>query len=336
MYCSHLILCIVVLLTQELVRHDCRKRLNVGDAILELDYAAKMTLFKQDTMPCSASKQTSNFVVFAHFGPTVQDGRNITDTTEVFTFHSDCLLQDTHSIRRAITHVIQNLKQRGLLKTTLHIWADGCAAQNKGRKSFCQMSEVSMELQVNIICNFACSHHFAGPWDTEGGRQHRAITQHVRNERDVKEFTLASGAGDNVKLLRRVMNKAGEPDTPITSQTMWRPATNPTVVIASPITPKRQKKKRQSRGRTQEEMQLHDSADDGWYEINRRHILRIEPCQCRGDCDCPSDGRLTYKRDEDYDCTHIPGTMSTYYYGFFRRALYVKVRQYTCYCRWCD
>ena len=43
-----------------------------------------------------------------------------------------------------------------------------------------------MQLQINIICNFAASHHFAGPWDTEGGRQHRAITKHVRNERDTR------------------------------------------------------------------------------------------------------------------------------------------------------
>lgn len=208
---------------QELARHECRRKLQKGQAILELDYAAKMTLFSQDAMPCSAAKQTSNFIVFAHFNPQQNaDGRNITDTTEVFAFHSDCTKQDTHSIRRCVTHVIENLKHRGFLRTTLHIWADGSGAQNKGRKSFRQMSELSMEMGINIIDNFACSHHFAGPWDTEGGRQHRSITLHVRNDRTVKDCEAILGAADNVSLLRRIMKKAGPPDPPITSQNLWR------------------------------------------------------------------------------------------------------------------
>ena len=306
---------------QDLARRECRQRLNVGQAILELDYAAKMTLFRQDAMPCSANKQTSNFVVFAHFAPTISDGRNVTDITEVFTFHSDCLQQDTHSIRRAITHVVENLKCRGYLSKTLHIWADGCGAQNKGRKAFRQMSELSMQLQINIICNFAASHHFAGPWDTEGGRQHRTITKHVRNERDTKDYEMIHNAGDNVRLLRRVLNKAGVPDPPIATQMQWRKSMNPSQAVVDAITPKRQKRQHQPRGRTQEEIQIVEDQDDGWYEINRRHIWRMEPCHCCGDCRCPSDNRLTYKRNDDYDCTYIPGTLSTYCYGFFKRAI---------------
>ena len=321
---------------QDTARRECRKRYNVGDAILELDYAAKMTLFRQDAMPCSASKQTSNFVVFAHFAPTIVNGINVTDITEVYTFHSDCLKQDTHSIRRAVTHIIENLKARACLRRTLHIWADGCGAQNKGRKAFRQMSELSMEMQVNVICNFACSHHFAGPWDTEGGRQHRTITQHVRNERDLSNFQTIQNAGDNVRLLRDVMNKAGTPDPPIATQTLWRKPDRVEVATAAAVTAKRHNVEKQARGRSAEEMQtLAETQDDGWYQINRRHIWRIEPCACRRACDCPSDGRLTYKRNENYDSTHIPGTLSTYCYGFFRRAMHVNIRQFTCYCRWC-
>ena len=63
--------------------------------------------------------------------------------------------------------------------------------------------------------------------------------------------------------------------------------------------------------------------------------MQVEPCECRHICSCPSDGRLTYKRDEKYDCSRIDGTLSTYCFGFFKKALHCQVRQYSCYCRWC-
>ena len=130
----------VIMLSQDLERHNCRRRLQRGHVILEVDYAAKMTQFTQDAMPCSAAKQTSNFIAYAHFDPHHDEtGRNISDTTEVFAFHSDCIKQDTHSIRRALTHVVENMKQRGHLKSTVHLWADGSGAQNKGRKAFRQV-----------------------------------------------------------------------------------------------------------------------------------------------------------------------------------------------------
>ena len=88
---------------QDLERHNCRRRLQKGQVILEFDYAAKATQFAQDCMPCSAARQTSQFVVFVHFNPTHDEhGNNISDTTEVFTFHSNCLQQDTHPIRRFV------------------------------------------------------------------------------------------------------------------------------------------------------------------------------------------------------------------------------------------
>ncbi len=87
------------------------------------------------------------------------------------------------------------------------------------------------------------------------------------------------------------------------------------------------KVQRQARGRTATEM---DDDDTGpRYCIRRRHVYHIEPCKC------PSDGRLTYKRDTEYDCTMVPGTMTTYCFAFFKKANTVSVRQYSCYCRWC-
>ena len=145
---------------QDRERHLCRDRLQKGDVILEFDYAAKMTCFQQDAMSCSAARQTSNFVVFAHFNPKHDDtGKNIDDTTEVFKFHSDCTKQDTHSIRRALIHVLQNLIECGHLSKhgTAHLWADGCGSQNKGRKSFRQWSELSVELgHLSYCCKFPC------------------------------------------------------------------------------------------------------------------------------------------------------------------------------------
>ena len=141
----HLLHVLNLLPKQERERHECRRRLKKGDVILEFDYAAKMTQFSQDAMPCSAAKQTSNFVLYAHFNPQYdENGNNISDTTEVFKFHSDCTKQDTHPIRRALTHVMQNLHDRGYLKKggTCHLWADGCGGQNKGRKSFRQVCDV--------------------------------------------------------------------------------------------------------------------------------------------------------------------------------------------------
>lgn len=118
---------------QDSQRRNCRKRLQLGEIILEFDYAAKASQFVQDCLPCSATNQTSNFVVFVHFDPKSDDlGNNISDTTEVFTFHSNCLKQDSQSIRRCLTHVIQNMRSRHLLKTLAHLWADGSGTQNKG------------------------------------------------------------------------------------------------------------------------------------------------------------------------------------------------------------
>ena len=68
-----------------------------------------------------------------------------------------------------------------------HVFADGCGEQNKGRKTFRNFSELSALLQVTILLNFACAVHFAGPWDTEGGRHHRAITVHLQNDRGDKD-----------------------------------------------------------------------------------------------------------------------------------------------------
>ena len=50
---------------------------------------------------------------------------------------------------------------------------------------------------------------------------------------------------------------------------------------------------------------------------------------------CPKDGRLTYKRHDDYDATVVSGTRSTYCYRFTKKALHIQLRQYSCYCRWC-
>ena len=322
---------------QDVERHNNRKRLQRGQVILEFDYAAKATQFQQDSMPCSAARQTSHFVVFVHFNPTVDEyGINLGDTTEVFSFHSDCLIQDTHSIRRCLTHVFENMIQRGFLKDALaHLWADGCGAQNKGRKSYRQLSELSALLGLRIILNFPATSHFAGPWDTEGGRHTRAVRRHVQNERDSAVSASVLTAGDNVVLLRKILSKAGEPDPPIKTQKMWRPANiECTNVVRPAVAPVKPKPKRQARGRTDAELEEDDT--DERYCISRRHILQVEPCPCVGRCSCPSDGRLTYKRDLKYDCSYIEGTRSTYCYAFNKKALRVNVRQFSCYCRWCS
>ena len=321
---------------QDAERRNNRRRLQPGHAILEFDYAAKATQFQQDCMPCSAARQTSNFVVFAHFDPNLDDaGNNVADTTEVFCFHSNCLIQDTHSIRRCLTHVVENLTHRRHLNAkVVHMWADGCAAQNKGRKSFRQLSEVSLTLSMDIVMNFAASHHFAGPWDTEGGRHTRAVRNHIRNERDTTDTVSVLDAGDNVRLLRKLLNKSGQPDSPVPSQVMWRPTGSVTTTPDVDVPVPRVKPIRQARGRTDAE--LEDDDTDTWYNIRRRHILQVEPCVCRGDCSCPADGRLTYKRDEHYDCSPINGTMSTYCFRFFKKALHAELREFSCYCRWCS
>ena len=130
------------------------------------------------------------------------------------------------------------------------------------------------------------------------------------------------------------MKKAENPDLPISSQTMWRPSPNSAAAaVGSDVGVSAPKPKRQARGRTEAELQ--DDDTDWRYHISRRHILQVEPCPCRSECSCPSDGRLTYKRDDGYDCSHIVGTMSTYCYAFFKRPLHCMIRQYSCYCRWC-
>ena len=54
---------------QDDARRKCRRNYRKGDIIIELDYAAKMKQFGQDVMPCSASKQTSNFIEYVYFDP---------------------------------------------------------------------------------------------------------------------------------------------------------------------------------------------------------------------------------------------------------------------------
>ena len=128
------------------------------------------------------------------------------------------------------------------------------------------------------------------------------------------------------------MNKAGQPDAPVDTQTMWRPVSNPTTSV--PVAPTIvHKPKRQRRGRT--DAQMLDDETDPRYIISRRHIWQVEPCPCTSECSCPSDGRLTYKRDDKYDSTAVKGTRSTYCYKFDKRALHLSVRQFSCYCRWC-
>lgn len=324
---------------QDKQRRQCRMRLQRGRVILEYDYAAKATQFQQEAMPCSAARRTSQFVVFAHFDPTIDDvGNNISDTTEVFTFHSNCVKQDTHSIRRCLTHVLENLMDRGQLNDRwAYLWADGCMAQNKGRKALRQYSELSAELGLNIIVNFPATAHFGGPWDTEGGRQTRAIKNHILNERDLSNQECVLDASDNVRVLREIMNKAGEPDIPISSQKMWRPRpssssiTSPTTINS---TPRINAPKRQRRGRTLAEMD--DDETDLRYCISRRQIWHIEPCACSGECNCPNDGRLTYVRDEKYDVTPVEGNLTTYCYYFYKKVMHVRTRQYSCFCRWCS
>ena len=353
---------------QDHERRQCRRHYKKGEVVIELDYAAKLSMFEQDAMSCSASKQTSNFIVFCHFDPVCDEtGKNIDDTTEVFAFHSDCTKQDTHSIRRFLTHVLENMLDRHKLwRKLVHFFMDGSAAQNKGRKAVRQMSELSMLMGLNFICNFACTEHFGGPWDTDGGRQARAIKLFIQNGRGDEKCESVTCAGDIVRVLRRVLNKAGEPDPPISSQKSWRPApqtddrTATPATSATPVTapqtddrtatpaasatpatttytsrPRCDKAKKQRRGRTDAEMQAAEDAEEGWYRITRRHILYAEPCPCHRACKCPSDGRLTYKRDESYDSTPVKGTLTTYCFAYFKRALRVSVRQYSCYCRWC-
>lgn len=324
---------------QDRQRRQCRSRLQRGNVILEYDYAAKATQFQQESMPCSAARRTSQFVCFAHFNPTLDEaGNNIADTTEVFTFHSNCLIQDTHSIARCLIHVVENLVDRGeldVVRGLLHLWADGCMAQNKGRKALRQYSELSMLKALRIIANFPSTAHFGGPWDTEGGRQTRALKNYIQNEMDLSKQECTLDARDNVQVLRQILNKAGTPDPPVATQKMWRPVRTAAVEsqtatsYSAPTKPKRQ-----ARGRTAAEME--DDDTDFRYAITRRHIWQIEPCNCSGECVCPSDGRLTYKRDEKYDVTPVEGNLTTYCYYFQKKALQVKNRQYSCYCRWCS
>ena len=193
---------------QDKQRRECRKRLQRGRVISEYDYAAKATQFQQEAMPCSAARRTSQFVVFCHFDPTIDDaGNNIADTTEVYTFHSNCLTQDTHSIRRCLLHVLQDMRARGHLDDWSYFFADGCMAQNKGRKALRQYSELSAELSIHIMVNFPATAHFAGPWDTEGARQTKAIKNHILNERDLINQNCVLDAGDNVRTLREIINK---------------------------------------------------------------------------------------------------------------------------------
>ena len=137
--------------------------------------------------------------------------------------------------------------------------------------------------------------------------------------------------------MRRVQNKAGDPDPPVTGQKAWRPVGATAVVTStvSAVVSSTKKKKKQARGRTAEEVAEMEQHEER-YVIQRRHIWRMEPCECHRTCKCPSDGRLTYKRNEAYDCTRVPGTLSTYCYMFEKKALNVSVRQYSCYCRWCS
>ena len=46
-----------------------------------------------------------------------------------------------------------------------------------------------------VLPHFAGSHHFEGNWDTEGGREAKAVTRHIQNERDVGEQVSILDAG---------------------------------------------------------------------------------------------------------------------------------------------
>ena len=153
-----------------------------------------------------------------------------------------------------------------------NLWVDDSSTQNKGSKPFRNLSDLSAVDQTTIVTNFPVTAHFPGPWDTEGGRETRAIKRFILNDGDSVDGESVLDAGDNVKLLRKIMGKAGQPAPPVQSQKMWRPDQSQTITPSTtevpPVTgpaPKRQR-----RGRTDAQMQ--DDDTDPHYVITRRHI----------------------------------------------------------------
>ena len=108
-----------------------------------------------------------------------EDGSHIADCVQCW---SDDTKQDPHvhwrNMQAAVewvTATYENCEAAKWTKPTeLHVWTDGCAEQYKGRRNFRYLSESRVhdfwEGFDAIIWNFACSHHFAGNWDGEGGK----------------------------------------------------------------------------------------------------------------------------------------------------------------------
>ena len=302
---------------QDYHRHRNLALLQSREAILEVDYANKYSSHVQhDSEACTAVNTSSHFVVFCHSNPVYGDEKNpikLGHTTEVFSFWSNCVTQDTFAIRRCIQHVIETLRKRGRLDK-IHIWSDGCASQNKGRKAFRQMSEMSHEQSIFILLNFACSHHFPGQWDAEGGRQAACCTAVEISGKDT-----CRNADDNVRVIKQKMKLISTTGLPI-----------PDNKSKNNVIPEETNNETEATVEGVDETNVQDFN----YTLSARHILRIEPCECQGSCQCRSD-LLTYRRDATYDSSAIDGTMSHYQYAFFKKEHEAMVKRYSCYCSYC-
>jgi hypothetical protein len=161
----------------------CIKNQQPNWVIVQFDHGSGYEHHQQNQALCHHPKTSPLLVMYVHHSPVFDSsGKKASHTTDVRTYWADD--SDKHVAKKNCHYLYSAMAElhEAYIGTVLkaedepeiHGWADGCGEQNKGRRTFRMLTEYAAQFKMKVFLNFACSSHFGGSWDPEGGRQCRA------------------------------------------------------------------------------------------------------------------------------------------------------------------
>ena len=169
-------------------RLQCIANMTERQMIFEYDFSNRYEHRQRKELTCTHPKTTSVLVLLVHHSPKFDgQGEKVGHKTDCYQVWSDDIKQDPFWHWTAYKKVVSDFIVRYSVDTTPETaatkgplqfinWSDGCGEQNKGRRHFRKLTEFPNWFlgKYNSSCmithNLACSHHFAGVHDGEGGR----------------------------------------------------------------------------------------------------------------------------------------------------------------------
>jgi hypothetical protein len=157
--------------------------------VLQFDHGSGYEHKQQMEGLCHHSKTSPLMVFYIHHSPKFDStGKKVSHTTDVRTYWADdndnhVAKKDCHYFYSALLDIDSTYigtEAHHIMcpddKPEYHGWADGCGEQNKGRRTFRMLTEFAAgtfrdNTKRPITLNHACTGHFGGVWDADGGRQ---------------------------------------------------------------------------------------------------------------------------------------------------------------------